>query len=377
MADAVDALRTRRAAPSRARPSPRSRPGRSRWWPNRSARVTTPDRQALIADQLGRRVGLGRAARTQASSVEPPPISNSSARRPGPRSSGRAAFQRQLGLLAGGDHVERSPVSARTRARNARRWRRGGTPRWRWRARRAPGGAPAGRRRHAARPSRGPSPRRSARRCAAAPRPAARCGEKLSSTRKPSPGRRADQQAAVVGAEIERRVGRPDVLRRAAGCGWRIHSRADLAGTIGGGRPQPAATAATGQGISEYLPDTMRLRPGDRCEDAACVGRPAAGGPAGCGHVPVASPACRLPASPARHRRASRLGDSLAVELPALTRAALVRIQVPQPTRPAPLPRSISGNAVIPRGPDRPQPRRGAQSCRRAARRCPPASPAA
>ena len=31
-------------------------------------------------------------------------------------------------------------------------------------------------------------------------------------------------------------------------------------------------------------------------------------------------------------RRAARLGDSLAVELPALTRSALVRIQVPQPS---------------------------------------------
>ena len=30
-------------------------------------------------------------------------------------------------------------------------------------------------------------------------------------------------------------------------------------------------------------------------------------------------------------RRLPRMGDSLAVELPALTRAALVRIQVPQP----------------------------------------------
>src|SRR3546814_14739667 len=41
---------------------------------------------------------------------------------------------------------------------------------------------------------------------------------------------------------------------------------------------------------------------------------------------------------PERHRpRTARLGDSLAVELSALTRAALVRIQVPQPTG-SPLP---------------------------------------
>ena len=94
-------------------------------WPKRSASVTTPTGSEIVPISCGPQPSAG-ASRIQAISVEPPPISNSSARRPMPwvrpaSSSNGAQLSSASSASSRAEMISiGSPVSRLTLARNSR-----------------------------------------------------------------------------------------------------------------------------------------------------------------------------------------------------------------------------------------------------------------
>ena len=161
------------------------------------------DGQAVVADQLRRAVAVQADPGELGAAAADIEQQGAAA---GAGQQGGAAFQRELGFLTGGDHVDRQAgFGADAGQEFGAVGGAAGRLRWRWRARRGPGRrCQAGRRRRAGPGARGPSP------CSGelagmvqALRRGGRCGRSYPATRKPPLDGGADQKAAIIGAQIE------------------------------------------------------------------------------------------------------------------------------------------------------------------------------
>ena len=238
---------------------------------SRSAR-RRPTARCPVEDARHRR----RSVSISTSSVEPPPMSKISA---GPSPGSSSMWQPSTASRASSSAVMMSstmPVSSRDALDElARRWRRGGTPRSRPSGRGDVAAAQLVGADARARRRRGPSPRRCSRPLAPAPRRAGRCARRHRPRRSPSPGGRAIEQAAIVGAEIERGIG---AARGVARVGGRCRSARSLARRAA--RPLRAgAPSSVTSDSSAKIAGTWRQPSRRRWQAARAAGASAAAAP--------------------------------------------------------------------------------------------------
>ena len=217
---------------------------------------------------------------SQMISVEPPPISNTSA----PlvfagRSGARSPAAARSASSSGRDHFQ---VDARLVAGAARpgcrHCRPGAPPGWRWRAHARRHAWRCARHRFSARRWCGRSRRRTEARFGSPPRPAARCGR-----RNPPPGNRrrrgrgGDQQAAIVGAKVQHRQKRPGPAFLHTGilavsvhfspggtehaAAWRSLTRAKARGGMGNRRKPDIPKGLACKGLAAGLKGRSRRAP--------------------------------------------------------------------------------------------------------------------